>query len=55
MTAPVMRTVTSARGTFGTPLGGGTGAEYNQVIGSGHYYLQQEWPNHNSGCVLTGI
>jgi hypothetical protein len=40
---------------FGTPLGGGTGAEYNQVIGSGHYYLQQEWSNHSSGCVLKGI
>ena len=40
---------------FGTPLGGGAGAEYNQVIGSGHYYLQQEWSNHSSGCVLKGI
>jgi hypothetical protein len=40
---------------FGAPLGGGAGAEYNQVIGSGHYYLQQEWSNHSSGCVLTGI
>lgn len=41
--------------TFGTPLGGSPGAEYNQVIGSGHYYLQREWSNHSSGCVLTGI
>ena len=40
---------------FGTPLGGGAGAQYNQVIGSGHYYLQQEWSNHSSNCVLTGI
>jgi hypothetical protein len=39
---------------FGTPLGGSAGAEYNQVINGGHYYLQQEWSNHSSGCVLTG-
>jgi hypothetical protein len=39
---------------FGAPLGGGAGAEYNQAIGSGHYYLQQEWSNARSGCVLTG-
>jgi hypothetical protein len=40
---------------FGNPVGGSPGAEYNQVIGSGHYYLQQEWSNHSSGCVLTGL
>jgi len=40
---------------FGTPLGGAAGAEYNQVIGGAHYYLQQEWSNHSSGCVLTGL
>lgn len=40
---------------FGSPLGGSSGAEYNQVIGSGHYYLQQEWSNHSSGCVLKGV
>ena len=39
---------------FGTALGGATGAKYNQVIGSGHYYLQQEWSNAHSRCVLTG-
>jgi hypothetical protein len=40
--------------TFGTALGStGTGA-YNQVIGSGKYYLQREWSNASSGCVLTG-
>jgi len=39
---------------FGTALGGATGAKYNQVIGTGHYYLQQEWSNARSGCVLTG-
>jgi hypothetical protein len=40
---------------FGSPLGGGAGAEYNQVINGGHYYLQQEWSNHSSGCVLQGL
>ena len=39
---------------FGTALGGATGAKYNQVIGTGHYYLQQEWSNARSRCVLTG-
>jgi hypothetical protein len=36
---------------FGSPLGGSPGAEYNEVISTGHYYLQQEWSNANSGCV----
>jgi hypothetical protein len=40
--------------TFGTALGGTTGQKYNQVINGGRYYLQQEWSNHSSGCVLTG-
>ncbi len=35
---------------FGSPLGGGSGARYNQVIGSGHYYLQLEWSNVDGGC-----
>jgi hypothetical protein len=39
---------------FGSQLGGGSGAQYNQVIGNGHYELQQEWSNARSGCVLTG-
>jgi hypothetical protein len=38
---------------FGTQLGGSAGAQYNQVIGTGHYELQQEWSNYRSGCVLT--
>jgi hypothetical protein len=41
--------------TFGTSLGSTGSGQYNQVIGSGKYYLQQEWSNHSSGCVLTGI
>jgi hypothetical protein len=38
---------------FGTPLGGSPGSQYNQVIGSGRYYLQEEWSNASSSCVLT--
>jgi hypothetical protein len=41
--------------TFGT-AGGGTSLSYwNQAIGSGHYYLQRNWSNQSSGCVLTGV
>jgi hypothetical protein len=39
---------------FGTPLGGTNGSYYNQVINNAHYYLQQEWSNKSSKCVLTG-
>ncbi len=39
---------------FGTQLGGGSGAQYNQVINTHHYELQQAWSNHSSSCVLTG-
>ena len=39
---------------FGTPTGGTNGAYYNQAINGDHYYLQQEWSNKSSGCVLTG-
>lgn len=34
---------------------GSSGAEYNQTINNDPYYLQQEWSNASSGCVLTGI
>jgi hypothetical protein len=40
--------------TFGTPLGGTSGQYYNQLINGGKYYLQREWSNASSGCVLTG-
>ena len=40
--------------TFGTSLGSTAYGKYNQVINGGTYYLQQEWSNHSSGCVLTG-
>ena len=36
---------------FGTPLGGAPGAEYNEQIASGNYYLQMEWSNAATGCV----
>ncbi len=39
---------------FGATLGGSNGSYYNQVINNAHYYLQQEWSNKSSGCVLTG-
>jgi hypothetical protein len=39
---------------FGHPIGSTASGSYNQVIGSGVYYLQQEWSNKSSGCVLTG-
>ena len=43
--------------TFGNPLGGVTGSEYNQVIGTGRYYIQQEFSNEDyalkptAGCI----
>ncbi len=41
---------------FGTALGTApNGARYNQLINGNRYYLQQEWSNQRSGCVLTGI
>ncbi len=33
---------------------GAAGGGYNQAINGSHYYLQQEWSNKSSGCVLTG-
>jgi len=38
--------------TFGTPLGGAPGAQYNQLINGNPYYLQQEWSNDGSTCLL---
>ena len=37
---------------FGSSLGGGPGAQYNQVINGNNYYLQQEWSNDGSTCLL---
>jgi hypothetical protein len=43
---------------FGPLLGSTAFGEYNQVIGTGKYYLQQEWSNAANGgaggCVQTG-
>jgi hypothetical protein len=39
---------------FGTSLGRTAYGNYNQVIGTGKYYLQQEWSNAHRGCVLRG-
>lgn len=39
---------------FGRQLGGSRGAQYNQIIGSGHYELQLEWSNYSNQCVQTG-
>ena len=36
---------------YGAPLGGASGALFNQAIGSGRYYLQQEWSNDAEDCV----
>lgn len=37
--------------TFGSPLGGSAGAQYNEQINSANYYLQEEWSNAAGGCV----
>jgi hypothetical protein len=37
---------------FGAALGGANGTEYNQIINGDDYYMQQEWSNQVSGCVL---
>ena len=38
---------------FGTALGNNGHGSYNQVINGHDYYMQQEWSNAKSGCVLT--
>jgi hypothetical protein len=35
---------------YGAPLGGSAGSLFNQEIGTGHYYLQQEWSNAVEDC-----
>ena len=39
---------------FGS-LSGPSGAEYNQTINGHHYFLQEEYSNHDRGCVQTGL
>lgn len=36
--------------TFGPPLGGVGGGQWNEVIHRHHYYLQEEWSNADGGC-----
>lgn len=36
---------------YGSPLGGASGSEYNQVINTDHYFIQEEWSNASSSCV----
>jgi hypothetical protein len=38
---------------FGAALGSTAYGQYNQQIGTGRYYLQQEWSNDSSSCVLA--
>ena len=40
---------------FGSATGSSNGGLYNQTINGYNYYLQQEWSNQSSGCVLTGL
>jgi hypothetical protein len=37
-------------GSFGAPLGRTQFGAYNEAIGSGHYYTQEEWSNEDGGC-----
>jgi len=39
---------------FGSSLGSTGSGQYNQLINGHGYYLQQEWSNASSRCVLTG-
>jgi hypothetical protein len=39
---------------FGTAIGSTSHGQYNQAIGTGKYYIQQEWSNHSTACVLKG-
>jgi len=37
--------------TWGTPLGGTPGSQYNQVINGNHYWLQEEYSNDGNACL----
>ena len=41
-------------GNFGTILGSTPFGQYNEVIGTGKYYLQTEWSEATNRCVQTG-
>lgn len=36
--------------SFGAPLGGSGASRWNEVIGGGHFYLQEEWSNRDGSC-----
>jgi hypothetical protein len=36
--------------SFGPNLGGSGASAWNEVIHGAHYYLQEEWSNHNGDC-----
>jgi hypothetical protein len=40
---------------YGPDLGGSGDAAWNEVIGGGHYYLQEEWSNQDHGCRPRGV
>ena len=40
---------------FGASLGSTAYGSYNQLINGHPYYLQQEWSNRSSRCVLSGL
>lgn len=40
---------------FGSSLGSTASGSYNQLINGHPYYLQQEWSNKSSRCVLSGL
>jgi hypothetical protein len=35
---------------FGAAIGGSGNTAWNENINGGHYYLQEEWSNHNGAC-----
>lgn len=35
---------------YGAPLGGSKSDAYNEIIGTGHYWLQEEWSNAAGSC-----
>jgi PKD domain len=36
--------------SFGSSLGGGAAAAWNETVHGGHFFLQEEWSNANSAC-----
>jgi hypothetical protein len=38
---------------FGPPVGGSGQLAYNEIVGSGHYFLQEEWSNEDGSTEAT--